>query len=127
MAWAKKLNEPISSCGQNMTGWQYQYEWPDGGVESQVLGVSPENENIPLMLNYTTIEPTTHERTEKIFCFSNFIKQHPPAKDLVIPSVCQQEGIAFKSTPNNGNQRFMPSYFAIPSANRAPSYDCLAT
>ena len=99
--------------------------WGEGFVESQVLGVSPEDDTIPLMLNYTTINGTTRAGSEKFFCLSNFTKHEPPAEYLEIPDICMQKELTIKSIQKNGNQESFRLYFTMPSALRAPSYDCL--
>ena len=85
------------------------------------LGVSPNDENTPLMFNYTTINATTHEKTEYILCLKNFMSQPPPPSDLTIPDICRQGGMSNRSIPESGNQRFLPSYFATPPAIHAPA------
>ena len=85
------------------------------------LGVSMKNESMPLMYNFTTIDETTQERIEQVFCFGNFTGAPPSSKELLIPNICLNEGLTIKSIPKKGNQRFLPSYFAIPPAIHAPA------
>ena len=71
------------------------------------LDVEVDNENVPVVYNYTAVNSTTNEVLQEFFCYNNFQSVPPSSEMLAIPSICQREGLMIKQTSKEGRQRLL--------------------